>query len=104
MSSPAEKIPGDAEDLDIGHGVTIKFFQRSDAAPEGPQRVGITIEHPLASAETGRCMGAAFWWKRHGEGGPIWTLNSLQPLDLSPSFLCHCGFHGFIRNGAWVPA
>jgi hypothetical protein len=34
-----------------------------------------------------------------------WTVNSLEPLDLSPSLLCTiCGNHGFIREGRWVPA
>lgn len=36
---------------------------------------------------------------------PRWTVVSLDPLHLEPSILCGlCGHHGFIRNGAWVPA
>ena len=38
------------------------------------------------------------------ENASIWTLESKEPLTLSPSFLCHCGHHGFIRNGTWVKA
>jgi hypothetical protein len=34
----------------------------------------------------------------------IWTLESREPLTLSPSFLCHCGHHGWICNGTWVAA
>lgn len=34
-------------------------------------------------------------------------LVSLDPLTISPSLLCPdsgCGFHGYIRDGKWVPA
>jgi hypothetical protein len=35
----------------------------------------------------------------------VWTVNSLDPLDLSPSIACRtCGHHGFIHGGKWVPA
>ena len=38
-------------------------------------------------------------------GQQMWTLESLDPLTISPSLLCLlCGDHGFIRNGRWVPA
>jgi hypothetical protein len=33
---------------------------------------------------------------------PLWACNSRDPLDLTPSFLCHCGHHGWVRNGKWV--
>lgn len=34
-----------------------------------------------------------------------WTVESHDPLTLSPSILCkRCGHHGYIRNGQWVPA
>jgi hypothetical protein len=33
----------------------------------------------------------------------FWTVNSFEPLDLSPSLLCTmCSSHGFITNGKWV--
>lgn len=35
--------------------------------------------------------------------GEKWTVNSFNPLDLSPSLLCTaCNHHGFIRQGVWV--
>lgn len=38
-------------------------------------------------------------------GGDHWTIESWDPLTLSPSLLCRtCGNHGFIRRGVWVPA
>ena len=35
---------------------------------------------------------------------PKWTIDSWDPLTVSPSILCQCGDHGFIRNGKWVIA
>lgn len=34
---------------------------------------------------------------------PKWEVISRDPLTLSPSLLCNCGNHGFIRNGRWEP-
>ena len=31
-------------------------------------------------------------------------LISTDPLTISPSLLCRCGDHGFIREGRWIPA
>lgn len=33
-----------------------------------------------------------------------WTVESRDPLTLSPSVLCSCGDHGFIRDGRWIRA
>lgn len=37
---------------------------------------------------------------------PVWTVQSLDPLTISPSVHCTverggCGAHGFIENGRW---
>lgn len=38
-------------------------------------------------------------------GQPAWTVESWEPLTLSPSILrTECGCHGFIRSGKWVSA
>lgn len=42
--------------------------------------------------------------KTFKEPVPIWTMESKEPLTLSPSFLCHCKHHGWIRAGVWVSA
>lgn len=34
----------------------------------------------------------------------FWTVDCWDPLSLSPSLLCHCGDHGYIKEGIWVPA
>lgn len=33
-----------------------------------------------------------------------WQVESWEPLTLSPSILCSCGDHGFVREGKWVKA
>jgi hypothetical protein len=38
-------------------------------------------------------------------GSEKWTVESYEPLTLSPSLLCtmpDCGNHGYIRQGKWV--
>jgi len=35
---------------------------------------------------------------------PRWQVHSWEPLTISPSLLCSCGDHGFIREGKWVKA
>ena len=38
-------------------------------------------------------------------GRPLWHVESLDPLTISPSVRClTCGDHGFVRGGKWVPA
>lgn len=38
-------------------------------------------------------------------GDHVWTVESWEPLTLSPSILrTECGCHGYIREGRWVPA
>lgn len=43
-----------------------------------------------------------------GDSSPKWTVEQRDPLTLSPSIWCKgpaCGgFHGWIRDGQWVPA
>lgn len=36
--------------------------------------------------------------------GVMWDVVQEEPLTLSPSLLCSCGHHGFIREGKWVTA
>lgn len=37
-------------------------------------------------------------------GGSPWHVETWDPLTLSPSIACSCGWHGFVREGQWVPA
>lgn len=61
-----------------------------------------------ASDDRGWCMGG-FQWRIPGPDYPtqnqgLWTLDAWEPLTLSPSLLCSCGAHGFIREGHWISA
>ena len=59
--------------------------------PQGQPCMGyITIESEVA--------------RRIGTGSPTWDVLSWDPLTLSPSLLCSCGDHGWIRGGRWVRA
>lgn len=42
--------------------------------------------------------------RRVAPNATTWTVESWDPLTLSPSVLCSCGDHGFIREGRWVRA
>lgn len=85
-------------DIDIGHGVWISYVNT-----KAGNDMGIIETHP-ANTDTGRCSGAVFF-EGSGHNGPLWTVESRDPLTLSPSLLCRvCGHHGFIKSGRWVPA
>lgn len=71
-------------------------------SPISGSYVGAVVSHKLADGST--CEGAIWWDEYQSPRGEMWTLHSLDPLDVSPSLLCHCGDHGFIQQGRWVPA
>ena len=83
--------------LDDDHAVTWSI-PKDESEPNG----GVLWHR---KQETTWCCGA-FFLRPEGnpQGVDIWMLESKEPLTLSPSFLCHCGHHGFIRSGKWVGA
>ena len=88
-----------SDGIDIGHGVTIYFVQHSGAD------CGLIEEHVDKNGH--KCSGYVhFRDKPPAENQRRqWTVESRDPLTLSPSILCTtCGHHGFIRDGKWVPA
>lgn len=99
--------------LDLGHGVTLRFTVWSPDRDLNPQYDGIPdvdpwgaiLAHPLPDG--GICEGALAFdgpvQQRVEPDRPRWTVERLDPLTLSPSVLCDCGFHGFVREGRWVP-
>ncbi len=105
---PVRRDEADPPDLDLGDGITARFTHyNAERFPEAPNPAGLVLEHPSATSPTGRCAGAVFWWRPPVEvarGLPIWTRVSVTPLELSPSVRCHCGWHGWIRGGHWIPA
>lgn len=105
----------DVEYTDIGHGVRIAFAGWHPDRELNPQyehmpdvdRYGLIIEHPVAGG--GECRSFATLdqpvVQQLEPGKPVWTVESWEPLTLSPSILCRaCGHHGFIQDGRWVPA
>jgi len=88
--------------FEVGPDRTAMPVVYPDAAGEvAGQLAGYRITHP--KPDGGLCLGAEGHWIPVGEGH--WTLVSEDPLTLTPSLRCTvCGDHGFITNGAWVPA
>lgn len=103
-------------DIDLGDDHKLWFNSWKPDRDLNPQyadlpdveRVGAVIEHRSAALGLLCLSGIIF-------NGPVrdridadrdgWTVESWEPLTLSPSLLCRlCGDHGFIREGRWVRA
>jgi hypothetical protein len=109
------------EEIDLGHGHVIRFADWDpdldlnpglrDIADQLPARVSGIVRHQVPDVNSGTqggyCEGVITFdppITRAHLTGPYWTVESWDPLTLSPSLLCHCGDHGHIREGRWVPA
>ena len=102
-------------DLDLGDGHWLEWMafapDRSIAknadtykdVPDDP-RVGAMVTHATDKTETGLCAGYIGINPALNTAHATWRVESWEPLTLSPSLLCSCGDHGFIRNGKWVRA
>jgi hypothetical protein len=91
-------------DLDLGDSHTLTWVQY-----QGDERTGANVWHlkPDGSECGGWIAFAGGAWAASFAPGAIatWTVESPDPLTLSPSLLCRsCGDHGFIRAGRWVRA
>ncbi len=115
--------PFDGEpDLDLGHDHYLRFAGWSPDRVLNPQYADVPdlgdgehhsaiVNHRTAGG-TGWCGGGITFDTAttralrdgHGDNHPMWAVHSWEPLDISPSLLCKCGDHGFIRNGKWVQA
>ena len=69
---------------DIGHGVSVMWVNDL-----------LLWKHPGCRS-----------WAEISLVPPYHTLEKRDPLTLSPSLLCpmDCGFHGYIKEGKWIPA
>lgn len=81
-SSP--NIAHDTLDLGRDHTLTITWWD-----PDLALNRHITFDTPIARRTT---------------DGPFWSVESWEPLTVSPSVLCNCGDHGYIRGARWIPA
>ena len=107
MSAP-EKF-----DIGLGHDHFLEFTRWAPDRRLNPQyadlpdveKYGAIVSHKKADGTM--CDGCITFdgqAARHFHPqGPCWTVESWDPLTLSPSLLCNCGDHGFIRGGVWVP-
>lgn len=90
-------------DISLGHGHWLQWTEFQGV------RCGGVIRHLDSKAESGLCAGS-FWTddrynKACGTKHAIWMLTGAADAPtLSPSFMCHCGDHGWVRDGKWVPA
>lgn len=103
-----------SEEIDLGHGHVLRIFAwdpdrtlnpQYDGIPPEP-RAGAGVDHP--HAKTGEpCSGGIMFdtptVRRVFPEAARWVVESWEPLTLSPSLLCSCGDHGFVRNGRWEP-
>jgi hypothetical protein len=102
-------------DLDLGDDHALAFTSWKPDRELNPQyadlpdveRVGAIIRHKRPDG--GDCWHGVFFdgavAQRVFDGRTIWTVESWEPLTLSPSLLCRiCGDHGYIRQGKWVRA
>ena len=101
-------------ELDLGHDHFLRFMAWKPDRTVNPQldhltdveRIGGIIRHVKPDGTS--CKGVIWFdcqvtrevFSRY----PVWKVSSWEPLTLSPSFLCHCGDHGYIRDGKWVVA
>ncbi len=111
------------DEIDLGNGHTLRFTRWAPDRELNPQYDGVPdVErwgaivghpagpHPLVPADesTGYCEGGITFdgpvQRQVHPCAPKWTVESWDPLTLSPSLLCGCGDHGFVRAGRWAPA
>jgi hypothetical protein len=104
-----------AEPLDLGHGHTASFTCWAPDRELNPQFAGlpdvdpwgVIVDHSRPDGTP--CIGGAATFdgpvvRQTDPNRQLWTVESLDPLTISPSLLCgSCGDHGFIRDGRWVP-
>lgn len=90
--------------VDIGHDVVIQYFHYSrEMWPASPKHCGLIVKHPRSDGK--ECLTSLVWWAPPGWDTVKWKREVIEPLTISPSFICQCEeIHGWIREGKWVPA
>jgi hypothetical protein len=116
-------------DLDLGDGHSLVWTDWDPDLELNPQYLGLPperpgehhgaiIRHPAGPTPQtwsdafleGLCEGGIVFDTERNRATPAWDaqarwqVDSWDPLTISPSVLCACGDHGFIREGRWVRA
>lgn len=93
--------PG-SDAMDLGDDVRATWYGRVGYPDE--VRVGLHISHRSPAGV--ECSGGVNLDVPEAEGlkGARWQVDAWEPLTLSPSILCSCGHHGWIRESRWVSA
>lgn len=105
--------PDDAEDLGNGHLLAYSGWSPDRglnphvAHLPDVDKWGAVVYHRRPSGQP--CAGfVTFAGEVQREVAPravVWTVESWEPLTISPSVLCvACGDHGFIQEGRWISA
>jgi hypothetical protein len=108
-------------DLGFGHGMWFAgWYPDRELNPQyadlpDVEKCTVVIRHELVPGDEhqhcqarGYCEAAANLdsevTRRIFPEASLWQVDAWDPLTLTPSLRCHCGDHGFIREGHWVPA
>lgn len=103
-------------DIDLGNDHWLQFMGHggegvTNTATGEPvpytEKYGASVLHRCAKTESGWDEGFVTFDTPAAadNASPKWTVDSWDPLTLSPSLLQGgCGDHGFIRQGKWVKA
>ena len=83
------------ENYDLGSG------HRYESVSKNGEPYGIIVYHTGTCKCVGDECGGSISYRGKGDGRPEWDVLNDDPLTLSPSLLCHCGDHGWIRDGKW---
>jgi len=101
-----------AERIDLGNSHSLEYIQWAPDRRLNPQwadfpdveRFAAIVYHPRP--DTGaECFGQITFDVPPADklvpDAARWQVQSWEPLTISPSLLCDCGDHGYIRNGRW---
>jgi len=97
--APSLDQPNGHTECDLSNDVSIRWiFNRDQTAI-----VAASVCHKTTQGEC--CGYIALRGHPNPEGVDTWEFDGNYELPtLSPSVLCKCGFHGFIRGGIWESA
>lgn len=93
--------PAPTLELGLDHTLTLVSFGQNE-------RFGAVLCHPNQKRPGEWCLASIIFDSEDARVAlpdrPKWTVVQWEPLDITPSFQCNCGDHGFVRDGKWVPA